>query len=488
MNLSEPFIRRPIATSLMMAALAFIGLTAFPFLPVAPLPQVDFPTIQVTATLAGGSAETMASSVAAPLERQFGQIAGVTQLTSLSALGVSQVVIQFDLNRNIDAAAQDVQAAITAASKFLPQAMTQPPNYRKVNPTDAPIMMLRAYSETLPLTTVHDYLDNFFIQSLSQVPGVAQASIIGDQKPSIRVQIDPAKLASIGLTLEEVRTKLVTATANAAKGAVYTSQVGYTITANDQLSTAEEFNDVVIAYRDNGVIRVRDVGEAVLAATSRYVAGFPNNKPGILLSIKKQAGANVIDTVERIQQQLPRLMANIPAAMKVETLLDRTVTIRASVHEIEFTLMLTIALVILVVLLFLRSFWATFIPGITVPLALLGSFATMYMLNFSLDNISLMALTIAVGFVVDDAIVVVENIYRHIENGTAPFEAALKGSREHSRCCRSASRWSRCLSRFSLWAGSSVECSANLRSRSPRPSQFRRWSRLHWHRCCARAS
>ena len=430
MNLSEPFIRRPIATSLMMAALAFMGLTAFPFLPVAPLPQVDFPTIQVTATLAGGSAETMASSVAAPLERQFGQIAGVTQLTSLSALGVSQVVIQFDLNRNIDAAAQDVQAAITAASKFLPQAMTQPPNYRKVNPTDAPIMMLRAYSETLPLTTVHDYLDNFFIQSLSQVPGVAQASIIGDQKPSIRVQIDPAKLASIGLTLEEVRTKLVTATANAAKGAVYTSQVGYTITANDQLSTSEEFNDVVIAYRDNGVIRVRDVGEAVLAATSRYVAGFPNNKPGILLSIKKQAGANVIDTVERIQQQLPRLMANIPAAMKVETLLDRTVTIRASVHEIEFTLMLTIALVILVVLLFLRSFWATFIPGITVPLALLGSFATMYMLNFSLDNISLMALTIAVGFVVDDAIVVVENIYRHIENGTVPFEAALKGSRE----------------------------------------------------------
>jgi hypothetical protein len=257
MNLSEPFIRRPVATSLMMAALAFMGLTAFPFLPVAPLPQVDFPTIQVTATLAGGSAETMASSVAAPLERQFGQIAGVTQLTSLSALGVTQVVIQFDLNRNIDSASQDVQAAITAASKFLPQAMTQPPNYRKVNPADAPILMLRAYSETLPLTTVHDYLDNFFIQSLSQVPGVAQAGIIGDQKPSIRVQIDPAKLAAIGLTLEEVRAKLVTATANAPKGAIYTSQVGFTITANDQISTAEEFNDVVLAYRDNGVSRAR---------------------------------------------------------------------------------------------------------------------------------------------------------------------------------------------------------------------------------------
>ena len=250
MNLSEPFIRRPVATSLIMAALALLGITAFPFLPVAPLPQVDFPTVQVTATLAGASAETMASSVAAPLERQFGQIPGVTQMTSLSALGVSQVVIQFDLNRNIDLAAQDVQAAITAASKFLPQAMTQPPNYRKVNPADAPIMMLWAHSDTLPLTTVHDYLDNFFIQALSQVPGVAQASIIGDQKPSIRIQVDPAKLAAIGLTLEEVRAKLVNATSNAAKGTIYTPKVGFTIAANDQITEAEPFNDVILAYRD----------------------------------------------------------------------------------------------------------------------------------------------------------------------------------------------------------------------------------------------
>jgi hydrophobe/amphiphile efflux-1 (HAE1) family protein len=430
MNLSEPFIRRPVATSLITAALALVGIVAFPYLPVAPLPQVDFPTISVTGTLAGASAETMASSVAAPLERQFGQIPGVTQLTSTSALGATNVVIQFDLNRNIDAAAQDVQAAITAASKFLPQAMTYPPIYRKVNPADAPIMMLWAHSDTLPLTTVHDYLDNIFIQALSQISGVAQASIIGDQKPSIRIQINPAKLASIGLTLEEIRNSLVNATTNAAKGTIYTSKVGYTIQTNDQITDAGPFNDVILAYHDGAALRVRDVGQAVLEATSRYVAGYPNNKPGILLSIKKLPGANTIETVERIKERLPKLTANIPAAMKVETMLDRTTTIRASVHDVEFTLLLTIFLVVMVVLLFLRDFWATFIPSFTVPLALLGSFAAMFMFNFSLDNISLMGLTIAVGFVVDDAIVEVENVYRHVENGTSPFDAALVGSGE----------------------------------------------------------
>ena len=430
MSISEPFICRPVATALIMSALALLGLAAFPFLPVAPLPQVDFPTVQVTATLAGASAETMASSVAAPLERQFTQIAGVTQMTSLSTLGVTQVVVQFDLARNIDLASQDIQAAITAASKFLPQAMTQPPNYKKVNPADAPVIMLWAHSDTLPLTEVHDYLDNFYIPALSQLPGVAQASIIGDQKPSLRIQVDPAKLASLGLTLEDVRTRLVSATSNAAKGTIFTPKVGYTIADNDQITEPGPFNDVILAYRDGAALRVRDVGQTVVAATSRYVAGFPNNKPGILLSIKKLPGANVIDTVELIKAQLPKLMANIPPAMKVETLLDRTVTIRASVRDVEFTLVLTICLVVMVVLLFLRSFWATFIPGVTVPLALLGTFAAMYALNFSLDNISLMALTIAVGFVVDDAIVVVENIYRHVEHGMAPLEAALKGSRE----------------------------------------------------------
>jgi HAE1 family hydrophobic/amphiphilic exporter-1 len=430
MNISEPFIRRPVATALITAAVALAGLVAFPFLPVAPLPQVDFPTVQVSATLSGASAETMASSVAAVLERQFGQISGVTQLTSLSAAGATQVVIQFDLNRNIDAAAQDVQAAISAAGKFLPQAMTQPPFYRKVNPADAPILMLRAYSDTLPIYVVHDYLDNFFIPALSQVPGVAQASIIGDQKPSIRVQIDPAKLASLGLTLEDVRDKLVKASTNAAKGTLFTDRIGFTIDANDQITDADTFNDVILAYRDGGALRVRDVGQAVVAPSSRYVQGFPNNEPGMLLSVKKQAGANVIDTVEQIKAKLPQLITNIPAAMKVEPVLDRTVTIRASVRDVEFTLMLTIALVVIVVLLFLRNFWATFVPGITVPLALLGSFAAMYWAGFSLDNISLMALTIAVGFVVDDAIVEVENVYRHVEAGTPPFEAALIGSNE----------------------------------------------------------
>ena len=430
MNLSEPFIRRPVATSLITAALALLGFAAFPFLPVAPLPQVDFPTITVVGNLAGASAETMASSVAAPLERQFGQIPGVTQLTSTSTLGVTNVVIQFDLNRNIDAAGQDVQAAITAAGRYLPQVMTIPPLYRKVNPADAPIMMLRAHSDTLPPTIVNDYMDNVFIQALSQLPGVAQASIYGDRKPSIRIQVDPMKLASIGLTLEEIRSSLVTATTNAAKGTIFTSDVGYTIATNDQILEPEPFNDVILTYRDGAALRVRDIGQAVLEPNNRYIGGFPNNQPGVLLAIKKLPGANVINTVGLIKARLPQLTASIPAAITVETLLDRTTTIRASVHDVEFTLMLTIALVVMVVLLFLRDYWATVIPGLTVPLALLGSFAAMYMFNFSLDNISLMGLTIAVGFVVDDAIVEVENVYRHVESGTPPFEAALIGSAE----------------------------------------------------------
>jgi hydrophobe/amphiphile efflux-1 (HAE1) family protein len=430
MNLSEPFIRRPVATSLITASIALLGIVAFPFLPVAPLPQVDFPTINVTGALAGASPETMASSVAAPLERQFGQIPGVTQLTSTSTLGVTNVVIQFDLNRNIDLAAQDVQAAITAASRFLPQAMTIPPIYRKVNPADAPIMMLWAHSDTLPISTVNDYIDNVFLQSLSQLPGVAQASIYGDQKPSIRIQVDPMKLAAIGLTLEEIRTTLINATTNAAKGTIYTSNVGYTIFTNDQITQAEPFNDLILTYRNGAALRLGDIGQAVVEPTNRYVRGFPNNKPGIILAIKKLPGANTIDTVNLIKARLPQLAANVPAAIKVETMLDRTVTIRASVHDVEFTLVLTIGLVVMVVLLFLRDFWATFIPGLTVPLALLGSFVAMYMLNFSLDNISLMALTIAVGFVVDDAIVEIENVYRHVENGTPPFQAALIGSGE----------------------------------------------------------
>ena len=430
MNISEPFIRRPVATTLVMAALAFVGLAAYPFLPVAPLPQVDFPTIQVTATFQGASAETMASSVAAPLERQFAQIPGVTQLTSLSTLGATTIVIQFELNRNIDSAGQDVQAAITVASKTLPQSMTTPPNYKKVNPADSPILLLAAHSDTMPLTQVDDYGDLFLAQQISQVPGVAQVSIFGDRQPSIRIQVDPAKLASSGITLEEIRSTLVTSTANAAKGTINTDKLSFTIATNDQITDAEQFNDVVLAYRNGAPIRVRDVGQAIPDAVDRTVAAYQNNQPGIILAVFKQPGANVVDTVDQIKAQLPQLTARIPPSIQVETILDRTTTIRASVRDVQFTLGLTIALVVLVVLLFLRNFWATFIPSITVPLALLGSCGAMYLLNFSLDNLSLMALTIAVGFVVDDAIVVVENIHRHIENGAKPLEAALEGSRE----------------------------------------------------------
>ena len=430
MNISEPFIRRPVATSLLMAALAFVGIVAYPFLPVAPLPQVDFPTIQVQVTFAGASAETMATSVAAPLERQFGQIAGITQMTSQSTLGATTIVIQFDLNRNIDGAAQDVQAAITAAGKTLPLALTTPPTYRKINPADSPILILAVNSDTLPLTTVDDYADNFLAQQMSQITGVAQVVIGGDSKPAIRVQVDPAKLASAGITLEEVRGALVNSTTNAAKGTINLPKTSFTIATNDQLTLAEGYDDVVLAYRNGAALRVRDVGQAVLGPTDRTIAAFQNRDRGILLIIFKQPGANVIETVDQIKAQLPRLTSNIPPAIKVTTLLDRTTTIRASVLDVETTLVLTICLVVMVILLFLRSFWATLIPSITVPLALASSAAAMYMLNFSLDNLSLMALTIAVGFVVDDAIVVVENIHRHVERGESPMAAALKGSRE----------------------------------------------------------
>jgi multidrug efflux pump subunit AcrB len=430
MNLSEPFIRRPVATSLLMAAVAFLGIAAFPLLPVAPLPQVDFPTVLVSATLSGASAETMASSVAAPLERQFGQIAGVSQMTSFSGLGATSITIQFDLNRNIDLAAQDVQAAITAASKTLPQTMTAPPTYKKLNPADAPILILSARSDVLPMTVVDDYADNYLAQQISQVPGVAQVSLGGEQRPAIRVQVDPAKLASRGLTLEETRSALVGATTNALKGSLTTARTSFTIAANDQITEAKQFDDVIISYRNGAPVRVRDIGHAIAAATDRFSAAYHDNVPAILLSVYKQPGANVIDTVERIKALLPKIVTVIPPAIRIGTVLDRTGTIRASVHDVEFTMTLTVILVILVVLVFLRDSWATAVPAFTIVLSLLAAFATMYLFDFSLDNLSLMALTIAIGFVVDDAIVEVENVYRHIEGGAPPFEAALTGSNE----------------------------------------------------------
>lgn len=432
MNISEPFIRRHVTTTLLAVAIGFVGIVSFQFLPVAPLPQIDFPTIQVTATLVGASPETMASSVATPLERQLGQIAGVTQMTSFSALGATSITIQFDLDRNIDSAAQDVQAAITAAGRTLPQALTTPPIYRKLNPTDAPVLVLAVHSDTLPLTTVDEYADNILAQRISQVSGVAQVSIGGEQRPSIRIQVDPAKLAARGLALEEVRNALINSTANAPKGTLTTPKANFTFTANDQITDAGQFDDVIIAYREGAPIRVGDVGHAISAAADRNAAAIQDNKPTVLLTVSKQPGANVIEIVDKIKEQLSQLTATIPPAITVDTVLDRTTTIRASVHEVEFTLVLAVGLVVVVVLLFLRNLWATLIPSVTVVLSLLGAFAVMYLFNFTLDNLSLMALTIAIGFVIDDAIVVVENIHRYIESGIPPFEAALKGSREIS--------------------------------------------------------
>ena len=430
MNISEIFIRRPIATSLLMGALALVGIATYPLLPVAPLPQVDFPTIQVSAQLSGASADTIASTVAAPLERRFGEIAGVTQMTSVSVLGSTNITLQFDLNRNIDAAAQDVQAAITAAGRQLPTTLTSPPTYRKVNPADSPILILAAHSDTLPLTTVDDFADTVVAQQISQISGVAQVIIGGEQKPAVRVQIDPAKLQTRGLTLEDVRQVLAVANTDAAKGTINSDRQSFTIAANDQLVNADEYNDIIIAYRNGAPIRIRDVGQAEAGPQDVNIAALTGDKPAVILLVFKQPGANVIDTVDQINAAMPALAAVIPPGMHLDTLVDRTQTIRASVHEVEFTLILSICLVVTVILLFLRNFWATLIPSITVPLALLGATGTMYLLGFSLDNLSLMALTLSVGFVVDDAIVVLENIYRHVEEGSPAMTAALTGARE----------------------------------------------------------
>jgi hydrophobe/amphiphile efflux-1 (HAE1) family protein len=429
-NVSEPFIRRPIATSLLMGALALVGMVAFPLLPVAPLPQVDFPTIQVSAQLAGASPDTMASTVAAPLERRFGTISGVTQLTSTSVLGSTSITLQFDLNRNVDAAAQDVQAAITAAGRQLPTTLTSPPTYRKVNPADSPILILAAHSDSLPLTTVDDFADTVVAQQISQITGVAQVIIGGEQKPAVRVQVDPAKLQTRGLTLEDVRGVLAVANTDASKGSINSARQSFTIAANDQLLKAEDYDDVVIAYRNGGPVRIRDVGHAVAGPEDVNISALTGDKPAVILLVFKQPGANVIDTVDQIKAAMPALSAVIPPGMRLDTIVDRTQTIRASVEDVEFTLALTICLVVMVILLFLRNLWATLIPSVTVPLSLLGATAMMYLLGFSLDNLSLMALTLAVGFVVDDAIVVVENIYRHIEADNTAMAAALQGARE----------------------------------------------------------
>ncbi len=430
MNISAPFITRPIATTLLMVAFTFAGIAAYFYLPVAPLPQVDFPTIQVSAQLPGASAETMASSVANPLEQQFGQISGVTQLTSTSTLGNTQVNIQFQLDRNIDAAAQDVQAAITAAGRRLPTTLSSPPSYRKFNPADPPIIILSVTSDTVPLTEADDYAENILAQQISQIQGVAFVYIGGQQKPAIRVQIDPEKLATRNITLEDVRAVLGTITADAAKGTLNGAKQSFTIAANDQIMKSEDYDNIILTYKQGAPIRVSDVGHAIAGPENTQLGAWSTGKPCVLLVVFKQPGANVIETVDNIKAALPKLANVIPSGVKVDMISDRTTTIRASVFDVEFTLCLTIALVVLVILIFLRNLRATLIPSAVVPISLLGAFAVMYVAGFSLDNLSLMALTIAVGFVVDDAIVVVENIYRYVEKGEKPFKAALKGAGE----------------------------------------------------------
>ncbi|WP_425908949.1 multidrug efflux RND transporter permease subunit [Nitrobacter sp. TKz-YC02] len=429
-SISAPFIRYPIGTSLLMAGILFVGLIAFPLLPVAPLPQVDFPTIQVQANLPGASPETMASSVAQPLERQMAQIPGIAQMTSTSSIGSTSITIQFDLNRNIDGAANDIQGAINAASGQLPKNLPSPPTYRKVNPADSPIMLLSATSDTLPLTTVSDDTDAQMAQQISQISGVAQVFVGGQQKPAIRIQIDPAKLVAKGLSLEDIRSQITLTTVNAPKGSIDGGTRSYTIYANDQLTASKDWNDVIIAYRNGAPLRVRDIGRAVTGPEDNKQAAWANGKRGVFLIIFKQPGANVIDTVDRIKAELPRLIAAIPPAIKIKIISDRTTTIRAAIEDVQITLLITICLVIMVIFLFLRNFWATIIPSVTVPLALLGACALMWPFGYSLDNLSLMALTISVGFVVDDAIVVLENISRYIEQGEKPMAAALKGAGE----------------------------------------------------------
>ena len=429
-SISSPFIRYPIGTSLLMAGILFVGLVAYPLLPVAPLPQVDFPTIQVSASLPGGSPETMASSVAQPLERQLAQIPGIAQMTSTSSLGSTAVTIQFDLNRSIDGAANDIQAAINAAGGQLPKNLPSPPTYRKVNPANSPILLLSATSDTVPLIRVSDAVDVHLGQQISQISGVAQVFIGGQQKPAIRVQIDPSKLVAKGLALEDVRSQIAITTVDTPKGNVDGDKRAYTIYANDQLLDAKDWNDVIIAYRNGGPLRIRDIGRAVAGPEDMKQAAWADGKRGVFLVIFKQPGANVIETVDRIKAQLPRLIAAIPPAIKIKIISDRTLTIRAAVEEVQLTLLITIVLVVMVIFIFLRSFWATVIPAVTVPLALLGACALMWAFGYTLDNLSLMALTIAVGFVVDDAIVMLENITRYVEHGEQPLAAAFKGASE----------------------------------------------------------
>jgi hydrophobe/amphiphile efflux-1 (HAE1) family protein len=430
MNVSAPFIERPIATALLMVGLLAAGLISYPLLPVASLPNVNYPTLAVTAQLPGADPATVASTVASPLELQFGEIPGLTQMTSASALGYVQITLQFELSRNVDGAVSDTLSAIQAASAYLPANMPYPPTIRKVNPADTPILVLAATSDTLPLTVVDAYAQSILLQKLSQVPGVGLVGIGGEQQPAVRVQVDPQALAARSINLEDVRTVLGQANVDLAKGTLNSPRQTYTLNTNDQLFKPDQYADLIVAYRDGSPVRIRDIGRVISAGENELIAGWYDRERAIILAIQRQPGANVIETVGRIKALMPVLQSSIPAGMKINVVSDRTQTIRASVHDVQFTLLLTVMLVVMVIFIFLRNVWATIIPAVTVPLALIGTFAVLYEFGYSLDNLSLMALSIAVGFVVDDAVVEIENITRHIEGGLSPYEAALKGSGE----------------------------------------------------------
>jgi multidrug efflux pump len=429
-NFSAPFIRRPVATSLVTIAILLSGVVAFRFLPVAPLPQVDFPTISVGAGLPGASPETMASAVATPLERQFGRIAGVTQMTSSSGLGNTGITLQFDLNRDINAAARDVQAAINAARSQLPADLPGQPTYRKVNPADAPIMLLVLTSDNIPPAEIYDAADSILAQKLAQVEGVGQVFTWGSARPAVRVEVNPNQLNSYGISLETIRKSLQAANANLAKGALNDPKQTWAMTDTDQLFKAYEYQPLIVAGHVGAPVRLRDIAEVVDSVEDLRNLGLAGGKRAVLLAIFRQPGANMIETVDRITALLPVLSASISPSLHLSVAVDRTTTIRASVHDVEVALVISIILVIFVVFAFLRNVWATIIPSVAVPLSLIGTFGVMYLCHYSLDNLSLMALTICTGFVVDDAIVVIENITRHMEAGMKPFDAAMKGASE----------------------------------------------------------
>jgi multidrug efflux pump len=430
LNISQPFIDRPVATTLLTLGVALAGAIAFRLLPVAPLPQVDFPTISVQASLPGASPETMAATVATPLERALGRIAGVTEMTSSSSLGSTRITLQFDLNRDIDGAARDVQAAINAARSLLPSGLPNNPTYRKVNPADAPIMIVALTSDTMTRGQIYDAASTVLAQKLSQIEGVGQVNVGGSSLPAVRVELNPAALNKYGISTAQVRTTIQATNANRPKGALEDDASHWQIGANDQAKVAAEYMPLIIAYRDNAAVRLRDVAEVVDSVQDLRNDGSADGKPGVMLILNKQPGANIIETIQRVKDVLPQMRASIPEAIDMKVMMDRTPGIRASLREVERTLVIAVALVILVVFLFLRNARAALIPSVAVPVSLIGTFGVMYLAGFSLNNLSLMALTVATGFVVDDAIVVLENVSRHIEQGMTPREAALIGARE----------------------------------------------------------